>query len=419
MFGVYMNLKYVLSILLIGIVFLNSQTQTRHYYNVQNMDSIYVFSSNDQFTFVSSSGVSSNFQLLSYIKGNYTSQTKFALGNTHFLIQGGDTLYSYDIRNVFSPYKNAFKVLGFNVDEIESFGPYFVIRSNQIVKLIQILNDTIVIKEDSLMTNNLNLYHYPYIYKYNGKIFKYLENFGVYQYYAIPETAVRFVFIGGDKLFYHYVIPRDPLPPSICSLIGRELIEPDFPITFDINNWADCALPFTSIFRSGSEKFVYLSNSIGEKILSINGEIIYTHTDLNYSVKLTDNYVFLLDTNILYSPPNSNLVFSELSLVTNIDDLALEGHSYFLNQNYPNPFNSSTSISFYCPRQTDVQLYVLNILGEKIVTLFDREVTAGYYNVTFNTANSVFENRELSSGIYFCVIKFDNIVQIKKMMLLK
>ncbi len=67
---------------------------------------------------------------------------------------------------------------------------------------------------------------------------------------------------------------------------------------------------------------------------------------------------------------------------------------YSLEQNYPNPFNPSTMIRFSLPQANKVSLVVYNLLGQKVATLVDKELTAGTHEVDFNAAN-------LSSGVYF------------------
>ncbi len=86
--------------------------------------------------------------------------------------------------------------------------------------------------------------------------------------------------------------------------------------------------------------------------------------------------------------------------------------SYGLDQNYPNPFNPSTTIRFAIPEQTGVRLEIFNILGEKITTLVNRELQAGYHEVNFNAS-------ALSSGIYFYRIDAGKFSDIKKMIMLK
>jgi hypothetical protein len=86
--------------------------------------------------------------------------------------------------------------------------------------------------------------------------------------------------------------------------------------------------------------------------------------------------------------------------------------SFSLQQNYPNPFNPSTKITFtlVAPGMTTLAIY--NLLGEKVATLINREMTTGKYSIDFNASN-------LSSGVYFYRLESGNNVSTMKMMLLK
>jgi hypothetical protein len=83
-----------------------------------------------------------------------------------------------------------------------------------------------------------------------------------------------------------------------------------------------------------------------------------------------------------------------------------------LYPNYPNPFNPSTTISFFLPQADNVELRIMNILGETIAVLINDNLTAGNYEVQFDASN-------LSSGIYFYTLRAGNFVQTNKMVLLK
>jgi len=86
--------------------------------------------------------------------------------------------------------------------------------------------------------------------------------------------------------------------------------------------------------------------------------------------------------------------------------------SYSLSQNYPNPFNPSTNINYDIPSSSFVNITIYNELGQKVVTLVNKEQKGGKYVVSFNASN-------LSSGVYFYQLRANNFVQIKKMILLK
>ena len=83
-----------------------------------------------------------------------------------------------------------------------------------------------------------------------------------------------------------------------------------------------------------------------------------------------------------------------------------------LSQNYPNPFNPSTTISYSIPQASNIKLEVFNILGEKIASLVNGFTQSGNHHVLWNAGNC-------ASGIYFYRISSKDLVQTKKMMLLK
>lgn len=109
---------------------------------------------------------------------------------------------------------------------------------------------------------------------------------------------------------------------------------------------------------------------------------------------------------------------SDLSDEKNINELNFE-----LNQNYPNPFNPITKIKFSLAPALSVgdkvsedrvrtTLKVYDILGREVATLVNEEIPAGEYEVEFGAG-------ELTSGTYFYQLKSGNMIQTKKMVLIK
>jgi formate-dependent nitrite reductase cytochrome c552 subunit len=88
-----------------------------------------------------------------------------------------------------------------------------------------------------------------------------------------------------------------------------------------------------------------------------------------------------------------------------------------LGQNYPNPFNPMTKISFAVPRESRVQLHVLDILGRTVATLVDEVLPAGRHTAVWNGRTS--DGRLTASGLYFYRLKTEGYVATKKMLLLK
>ena len=83
-----------------------------------------------------------------------------------------------------------------------------------------------------------------------------------------------------------------------------------------------------------------------------------------------------------------------------------------LEQNYPNPFNPRTSIKYQVARQTNVQLIVYNVLGQKVATLVSGHQQAGEYQVRWDASG-------FPSGLYFCRLQSKNYTEVRKMMLLR
>jgi hypothetical protein len=115
-----------------------------------------------------------------------------------------------------------------------------------------------------------------------------------------------------------------------------------------------------------------------------------------------------------------------------VDDENIQPGEFALYQNYPNPFNPTTKIKFTIPTSPQpppyqggeakqgwfVQLVVYDILGNEIVTLVNKQLPAGEYEVDFSARAT--HPITLASGIYFYQLSAgDSFVQTKKMILLK
>ncbi len=85
---------------------------------------------------------------------------------------------------------------------------------------------------------------------------------------------------------------------------------------------------------------------------------------------------------------------------------------YILSQNYPNPFNPTTEMNFSIPVSGNTTLAIYNVLGQKVATLVNEELSAGSYKYQFDASN-------LTSGIYFYKLQSNDYSQVKKMMLIK
>lgn len=99
-----------------------------------------------------------------------------------------------------------------------------------------------------------------------------------------------------------------------------------------------------------------------------------------------------------------------------------------LFQNYPNPFNSSTYFGFRIPRRGGpdsstslstgfgfVNVEMFDIAGRKIATLVEGEFPPGEYQIQWDGRDE--KGREVTSGIYFAVLRSNGVQLSRKMVL--
>ncbi len=71
--------------------------------------------------------------------------------------------------------------------------------------------------------------------------------------------------------------------------------------------------------------------------------------------------------------------------------------SFAIEQNFPNPFNPATALRYTLSEASHVTMTVVNLLGQEVARIVDRDEQAGAKTVRFDA-------RGLPSGIYFCRI---------------
>jgi hypothetical protein len=94
--------------------------------------------------------------------------------------------------------------------------------------------------------------------------------------------------------------------------------------------------------------------------------------------------------------------------------------TFGMSQNYPNPFNPTTRIEYQVPADARVTLELYDITGQRVASLVNTEMTAGYYSFDLSVGSY-----GLASGVYiYRMIAVEktsgkNFVNTKKMMMLK
>ncbi len=94
-----------------------------------------------------------------------------------------------------------------------------------------------------------------------------------------------------------------------------------------------------------------------------------------------------------------------------ISDVTTEIKDYSLS-NYPNPFNPTTRIEYQLPKAGEVSIKVYNSLGKEVATLVNGRLEEGKYTTEF-------DGSDLSSGMYFYVLRANEKTIVNKMLLIK
>ncbi|OGB66966.1 MAG: hypothetical protein A2Y94_06060 [Caldithrix sp. RBG_13_44_9] len=94
------------------------------------------------------------------------------------------------------------------------------------------------------------------------------------------------------------------------------------------------------------------------------------------------------------------------------DPAAIPAEGLQLLGNYPNPFNASTTIEFYLPAASHVQLKIFNALGKEVAVLLSENLPAGWQQVNWNVI-------DFPSGLYFSLVEYQDVSRLAKLLLLK
>ncbi len=205
-----------------------------------------------------------------------------------------------------------------------------------------------------------------------------------------------------DTVFVHTLTTPIPAPSDLAYTLN----EAGFPVL----TWVD---------NSSTEKNFVIERKIsivGANFSAVDtvGENITTFTDVTVddsTAYVYRVYAFNPDTLSGYSEDLFVEVLTGIETGTNIPKV------YNLAQNFPNPFNPTTQINFGLPEKSNVTLKIFNLLGQEVLTLLNKELSAGNHTVYFNANN-------FTSGIYIYTITANgvsgkNFASTKKMILMK
>ncbi len=99
----------------------------------------------------------------------------------------------------------------------------------------------------------------------------------------------------------------------------------------------------------------------------------------------------------------------------NLEEIELQSDIKFAS-NAPNPFNPTTTITFFVPQASNVTVEIYNLLGQKVITLFNGLAEPGLKQVRWNASNT--NGLKVPSGVYFYQITYDQQFKLRKKILL-
>jgi len=189
--------------------------------------------------------------------------------------------------------------------------------------------------------------------------------------------------------------------------------------TVDVSQiWDMDDIILSSLILLDQEKYIVNFKSDSDIILRNleNGEIISSVTsNINPFISLTRSdsiTLFIEEINDIYYAYSLNLTSSN-----NDDSINNNAYAYKIC-NYPNPFNPITTIEFSIQNDSNINLSIYNIKGQKIKTLAHNEFNKGSHSIIWNGDDD--KGKKVGSGVYLYKLKVnDKSEAVKKCLLLK
>jgi len=174
--------------------------------------------------------------------------------------------------------------------------------------------------------------------------------------------------------------------------------------------------PFKTLVLPGAGAYEISDLGQGKYIVAafmdVNGDSVY---NMNEPAGFTEKLI------PVYSDSTTSEIDLYLTRETStgvpIETATTGPNEFILQPNYPNPFNPTTIIKYQVPKASFVTIKIYNVMGEKIVTLLNQEVQAGFHQLVWETRYVTDLN--LSSGIYIYRMQADDFMTSRKMMLIR
>ncbi len=111
------------------------------------------------------------------------------------------------------------------------------------------------------------------------------------------------------------------------------------------------------------------------------------------------------------------ITFSGLSGINSPEQMQNVVKTFNMLKSYPNPFNSSTTIEYEIPERGDVEITIIDVNGKLIRNLLSESQISGKHQFIWDSKDN--SGNTITSGIYYCNVKFNNQILHNKMILIK
>jgi len=169
---------------------------------------------------------------------------------------------------------------------------------------------------------------------------------------------------------------------------------------------------------------VMISRAIWVSVAPMSGTVAPGGSEDLYLTFLTSEFPngdFLASLHINSNDPANGHLNVPIKMtvgVTGMEDenlYTIEG--FHLYQNKPNPFNPTTTIIYYLPKASDVELVIYNMLGQKVKTLVNTHQKAKLHSVVWDGTDE--HGTLVASGIYVYRIHAAENTAVNKMIFMK
>jgi len=223
-------------------------------------------------------------------------------------------------------------------------------------------------------------------------------------------------FTAGDIIYVDDLMINDtPLPVNLSSFYALYLGGTP---TLYWTTQSEESNDYWNVYRSNSDNFMEAAMLNENDPVPGNGTTNspsdYIYVDTAPVVQNTTYWYWIEDV----STDGETEVHEPITLTIPYEDAPITPDTYGLQQNYPNPFNPSTLINFALAEESDVQLIIYNVKGEKIKSVFSGHIYADEISSAVWDGNDK-NGKQVSSGVYFYKLITDTKVYSMKMLLVK